>query len=115
MTFLRRYGRFLLLAFVPIAVGLELTMPENHTAIFCASVMAIIPLAGLIGEATEELSERLGGGIGGLFNATFGNAAELIIARWRSQASPVWLRPRSPGPSSATSCWCLAQPIHRRR
>ena len=79
MTFLRRYGRFLLLAFVPIAVGLELTMPENHTAIFCASVLAILPLAAMIGRATDVLADRLGGGIGGLLNATFGNAAELII------------------------------------
>ena len=79
MTFLRRYGRFLLLAFVPIAVGLELTMPENHTAIFCASVVAILPLAAMIGRATDMLADHLGGGIGGLLNATFGNAAELII------------------------------------
>src|SRR6187397_2710573 len=79
MTFLRRYGRFLLLAFVPIAVGLEMTMPENHTAIFCASVLAILPLAAMIGRSTEVLADRLGGGIGGLLNATFGNAAELII------------------------------------
>ena len=57
MTFLRRYGRFLLLAFVPIAVGLELTMPENHTAIFCASVVAILPLAAMIGRATDVLAD----------------------------------------------------------
>jgi Ca2+:H+ antiporter len=49
------------------------------SAIFIVSVLAIIPLAGQIGRATEDLSERLGGGIGGLLNATFGNAAELII------------------------------------
>jgi Ca2+:H+ antiporter len=79
MTFLRRYGMLLLLAFVPIAIGLELTTPENHTAIFAASVLAILPLAALIGRATDVLAERLGGGIGGLLNATFGNAAELII------------------------------------
>jgi Ca2+:H+ antiporter len=42
--------------------------------------MAIIPLAGLMGRATEALAERLGPGIGGLLNATFGNAAELILA-----------------------------------
>jgi Ca2+:H+ antiporter len=43
------------------------------------SVLAIVPLAGYIGHATEELSGHLGPGIGGLLNATFGNAAELII------------------------------------
>jgi Ca2+:H+ antiporter len=79
MTFLRRYGMFVLLIFVPIAVGLEMMTPENHTAIFCTSVLAILPLAGMIGRSTEVLAERLGGGIGGLLNATFGNAAELII------------------------------------
>jgi Ca2+:H+ antiporter len=70
---------FLLLVFVPIAIGLEMMVPENHTAIFSASVLAILPLAGMIGRSTEVLAERLGGGIGGLLNATFGNAAELII------------------------------------
>jgi Ca2+:H+ antiporter len=79
MTFLRRYWQFLLLGFVPIAVGLEMTMPENHIAIFCVSVLAILPLAAMIGRATDVLADRLGGGIGGLLNATFGNAAELII------------------------------------
>ena len=54
-------------------------MPENHTAIFCASALAILPLAAMIGRATDVLADRLGGGIGGLLNATFGNAAELII------------------------------------
>jgi Ca2+:H+ antiporter len=79
MNYLRRYWQFLLLGFVPLAVGLEMTMPENHTAIFCASVLAILPLAAMIGRSTDVLADRLGGGIGGLLNATFGNAAELII------------------------------------
>ncbi len=69
----------LLLIFVPIAVVLEL-MHANPIAIFAASALAIIPLAGLMGRATEHLAEKLGQGIGGLLNATFGNAAELIIA-----------------------------------
>src|SRR5205085_4140642 len=47
---------------------------------FVLAALGIIPLAGLIGEATEALAHRLGPGIGGLLNATFGNAAELIIA-----------------------------------
>jgi Ca2+:H+ antiporter len=69
----------LLLVFVPIAVVLEI-MHANPIAIFAASGMAIIPLAGWMGRATEHLSEKLGEGLGGLLNATFGNAAELIIA-----------------------------------
>lgn len=48
--------------------------------VFAFSGIAIIPLAGLMGEATEHLASRLGEGVGGLLNATFGNAAELIIA-----------------------------------
>jgi hypothetical protein len=52
----------------------------NETALFICSCFAVIPLAGWMGRATEELAEHLGHGIGGLLNATFGNAAELIIA-----------------------------------
>jgi Ca2+:H+ antiporter len=68
-----------LLAFVPAAILLELIAPERHVAIFLTSVAAIVPLAAYIGRATEALAARFGGGIGGLLNATFGNAAELII------------------------------------
>ncbi|MBS1810336.1 MAG: calcium/proton exchanger [Acidobacteria bacterium] len=74
----RNFLNYLLLA-VPVAVVLEL-QHANPVAIFAASCLAIIPLAGLMGKATEHLSETLGEGVGGLLNATFGNAAELIIA-----------------------------------
>ncbi len=53
---------------------------DNPTALFICSCLAIIPLAGWMGKATEHLADHLGEGIGGLLNATFGNAAELIIA-----------------------------------
>jgi Ca2+:H+ antiporter len=69
----------LLLIFVPVAIVLEL-MHASPVMIFVASCLAIIPLAGLMGKATEHLAETLGEGVGGLLNATFGNAAELIIA-----------------------------------
>src|SRR5580700_229480 len=69
-----------LLLFVPITIGLEFLSPERHLLIFAASCLAILPLAGWMGRATEQLAERLGEGVGGLLNATFGNAAELIIA-----------------------------------
>lgn len=69
----------LLLIFVPIAAVLEFTH-GNPIAIFVTSALAIIPLAGWMGRATEHLAEKLGQGVGGLLNATFGNAAELIIA-----------------------------------
>jgi Ca2+:H+ antiporter len=69
-----------LLLFVPVTVGLEFLSPGSHTLIFAASCLAILPLAGWLGDATEQLSHHTGEGIGGLLNATFGNAAELIIA-----------------------------------
>jgi len=69
----------ILLCAVPAAAALKFLAPEHHTAIFAASAVAILPLAGYIGRATEILAGRLGGGLGGLLNATFGNAAELII------------------------------------
>jgi Ca2+:H+ antiporter len=79
MPFLRNHGLLLLLGFVPVSIALELVAPERHIAIFCTSVLAILPLAAYMGRATETLADHLGGGIGGLLNATFGNAAELII------------------------------------
>jgi len=70
-----------LLIFVPIAVVLRLWPgSSNPTALFICSAIAIIPVAGWIGRATEALAARVGEGLGGLLNATFGNAAELIIA-----------------------------------
>src|SRR3974390_3120093 len=65
---------------VLVAVGVEILAPERYLLIFVTSSIAILPLAWCMGRATEQLAERLGEGIGGLLNATFGNAAELIIA-----------------------------------
>lgn len=70
-----------LLVFVPVAIALRFVPAfANPTALFICSAIAIIPVASWIGKATEELAARMGEGIGGLLNATFGNAAELIIA-----------------------------------
>jgi Ca2+:H+ antiporter len=69
----------LLLIFVPVSIGLGLSH-ANPTWVFLASCIAILPLAGLMGEATEHITHHTGPGIGGLLNASFGNAAELIIA-----------------------------------
>ncbi|MBV8268999.1 MAG: calcium/proton exchanger [Planctomycetaceae bacterium] len=69
----------LLLGFVPAAL-IAWVAEAPALAQFALASLAIIPLAGLIGEATEALAFHLGPGIGGLLNATFGNAAELIIA-----------------------------------
>jgi len=68
-----------LLMFVPVGGALKILAPESHVLIFCTASVAIIPLAGWMGKATEHLAAHLGEGIGGLLNATFGNAAELII------------------------------------
>jgi Ca2+:H+ antiporter len=68
-----------LLVFVPAAFVLKY-LNGADTLIFAAAALAILPLAGLMGRATEELALRTGATIGGLLNATFGNATELIIA-----------------------------------
>src|SRR4051812_18151873 len=70
---------YLLVPFIPIAVGLEVAH-ASATLIFFASAAGVIPTAALMGRATEELAARSGPGIGGLLNVTFGNAPELIIA-----------------------------------
>lgn len=70
-----------LLLLVPVAIAIRYWPALYHpVALFICSGAAIIPFAGLMGKATEELGAKLGHGIGGLLNATFGNAAELIIA-----------------------------------
>lgn len=68
-----------LLLLAPIAFALELTHTGGETAVFLASSLALIPLAGLLGKATEEAAHYTGPKIGSLLNATLGNAAELII------------------------------------
>jgi Ca2+:H+ antiporter len=72
-------GLHYLLVLVPFAIVLEV-IHADPLVIFAASALAILPLAGLIGHATEDLAARTGPQIGGLLNATFGNVTELIIA-----------------------------------
>ncbi len=67
-----------LFVFVPLALVLAFTH-QSETAIFITAALGIIPLAGLLGEATDALAHHAGARIGALLNATFGNAAELII------------------------------------
>lgn len=68
-----------LLVFVP-AAGLAHFWGRSPLVIFFLAALAIIPLAKFIGEATEELAVHTGPALGGLLNATFGNATEFIIA-----------------------------------
>src|SRR5438093_5915393 len=70
----------LLLIFVPVTLILERIGGVPAPAVFFSAGVAIIPMAAMIVRATEQLAHRTGDAIGGLLNATFGNAPELIIA-----------------------------------
>ena len=68
------------LALAPAVIALHYLADVSQTAEFVLAAAALVPLAWLIGEATEHAAEHTGPGIGGFLNATFGNAPELIIA-----------------------------------
>ena len=96
---------YLLVPFIPLAVGLELAHASDGL-IFFSAALGVIPTAALMGRATEEVASKSGPGIGGLLNVTFGNAPELIIALFALRpACTRSSRPRSSARSSATSCW----------
>lgn len=71
--------RTLLLAAVPAAVAAQY-LHAAPVLVFGLACLAVLPLAGIMGEATEHLAAKTGPTVGGLLNATFGNAAEMIIA-----------------------------------
>jgi Ca2+:H+ antiporter len=71
---------YALLALGPVAVLVDRFTDAGEIALFVLAAAALIPLAWLIGEATEHAAHHTGPGIGGFLNATFGNAPELIIA-----------------------------------
>ena len=74
-----------MLVLVPVTVAASfLRLPAG--LLFFLAALAIVPLAKFIGEATEVLAARVGSGLGGLINATFGNATELIIGILALQA-----------------------------
>ena len=77
-----------LLVFVPLGI-ISGAMGWNPTAVFLLNFFAIIPLASLLSFATEEVSVKLGQTLGGLLNATFGNAVELIVSCAGAVAKPV--------------------------
>jgi Ca2+:H+ antiporter len=64
----------------PLTIALYELASLSDTLLFCLSALSLVPLAWLIGEATERAAHHVGPGIGGFLNATFGNAPELIIA-----------------------------------
>ena len=72
-----------LLIFIPIAIIVEFTDlsgSNKEMYLFGSTLLAILPLAGLLGKATEQIALRTSNTVGGLLNATFGNAIEFIIA-----------------------------------
>jgi Ca2+:H+ antiporter len=68
------------LALAPVTLLIDYIASPGDTALFLLAALALVPLAWLIGEATEHAAQHTGPGIGGFLNATFGNAPELIIA-----------------------------------
>lgn len=77
---LRHNPMLWLLALVPVALVAAQLFPDAHTLLFVLSVLAIVPLAALLGRATKSVAERVGDAAGGLLNATLGNLTELVIA-----------------------------------
>lgn len=75
----------LLLVFIPIALALD-WFEVDPTLVFVSSGLAIVPLAGLLGKATESLAVFVGATLGGLLAATMGNAPELIISMFALKA-----------------------------
>ena len=70
---------FILLVFIPISVAAQF-LDWGATVVFITAGLAIVPLAAFMGTATEEIAVVVGPNLGGLLNATFGNATELILA-----------------------------------
>lgn len=77
--FLRKPMNWLLI-FIPLTIVLEKMHTVPAPLVFFSAGVAILPVAALIVQATEQLAVRTGDAIGGLLNATFGNAPELIIS-----------------------------------
>jgi Ca2+:H+ antiporter len=69
-----------LLVFVPVILVAEHVVPDSHTLLFVLSILAIVPLAGMLSHATEAVAAKTGDAVGGLLNATLGNLTELVIA-----------------------------------
>ncbi|MEO8036152.1 MAG: calcium/proton exchanger [Acidobacteriota bacterium] len=76
---MKRIGKWLIFATIPVAIAFQF-LHANLVWQFIISCLAVLPLAAWIGTSTEHLAERMGPTYGALFNATFGNFAELIIA-----------------------------------
>lgn len=78
-TFLNSWINILLIA-APVGIAINFVESIDRVAVFVVNFIAIIPLAAMLSFATEEIALRTGETLGGLLNATFGNAVELIVA-----------------------------------
>src|SRR5437016_8768076 len=76
---MKRAATYVLYASIPVAIALQFRH-DNLVAQFIFACIAVLPLAAWIGASTEQLAHRMGPTYGALFNATFGNFAELVIA-----------------------------------
>jgi hypothetical protein len=81
------------LVFVPLGI-IAGALHWNPTVVFVLNFIAIIPLAALLSFATEELSAKLGQTLGGLMNATFGNAVELIVSSCANECAATLTNPK---------------------
>ncbi len=70
---------FILLLFIPVSIAAHF-LEWGATVVFITAALGIVPLAAFMGTATEEIAVVVGPNLGGLLNATFGNATELILA-----------------------------------
>lgn len=82
---MKRAAQWVLYATIPVAIGLQFTK-ASLVLEFVVACVAVIPLAAWIGFSTEQLAHRMGSTYGALFNATFGNFAELVIALFAIRA-----------------------------
>ncbi|KAK4156516.1 Sodium/calcium exchanger protein-domain-containing protein [Chaetomidium leptoderma] len=78
-TLLNSWINVLLIA-APAGIAINFVPSVDRVAVFVVNFIAIVPLAAMLGFATEEIALRVGETLGGLLNATFGNAVELIVA-----------------------------------
>lgn len=116
LTWLTLASNYVNVLLVTVPAGIIVgAMGLNPTAVFIINFLAIVPLAGLLSFATEELSVKLGQTLGGLMNATFGNAVELIVSshlgvlgnmRILTESRSLLLRcEKAKSESSRPACW----------
>jgi len=79
-----------LFIFIPLTVAFEHSSHASAPVLFFMAAIAFIPIAALIVHSTEQIATRTGDAVGGLLNATFGNAPELIIAFVALKAGLCW-------------------------